>query len=184
MRFFEAVLQVVRKSFVFKGRARRKEYWSWVVFKVLLSIILSVVCIGLVHSVSSSTRWMPVLISFFSLAIFFPNISVTFRRLHDIGCSGWWYSGFYLALLVACGLILKVATNSLGLIKINVIKSEVFFWLIYLLLSVVFVYSIVMLIWLFTEGIVGPNKYGDDPKRVKSDFVQKDCNPLFTNIDG
>lgn len=40
MGFFEAVSQVIRKSFVFKGRARRKEFWSWTLFSALLNIVV------------------------------------------------------------------------------------------------------------------------------------------------
>ena len=60
----------------FKGRARRKEYWMFVLFNFIISFV-----IGLLGSVLS---WI------YTAAVFIPSLAVCVRRLHDIGKSGWW----------------------------------------------------------------------------------------------
>ena len=81
-------LDVLRKYFVFEGRSRRKEYWMFVLFSILISIVLTVV--ERVTGLYSAENGMGFLSSIYSLAILIPSISVGVRRLHDTGKSGWW----------------------------------------------------------------------------------------------
>lgn len=168
MGFFEAISQVIRKSFVFKGRARRKEYWSWMLFVALLAIVVSLILSVVVISSPESTLGATALLYVFALVVFFPSLSVTFRRLHDIGRSGWWYGGYYLVSLavgVFAGLfsVASIATSVNDSDSIASMLGGGIVMLVYGLAA--FVYSIVLLVWSFTEGTRGPNKYGDDPKR-------------------
>lgn len=80
-------VDVFKKAFVFNGRSRRKEYWMFVLFSTLISIVLSIVdtVAGL-----ELAEGMGILGGLFSILIIIPTISVTIRRLHDIGRSGWW----------------------------------------------------------------------------------------------
>jgi uncharacterized membrane protein YhaH (DUF805 family) len=75
-------LNVLKNYVGFQGRARRKEYWMFFLFNLIISIVLTVVelAVGLES----------VLTGIYSLAILLPSIAVTARRLHDIGKSGWW----------------------------------------------------------------------------------------------
>ena len=81
-------VDVFKKTFDFSGRSRRKEFWLFVLFTTLISIALSFVdaIAGL-----ELTEDLGVLGGLFSLLIIIPSISVTVRRLHDIGRSGWWF---------------------------------------------------------------------------------------------
>jgi uncharacterized membrane protein YhaH (DUF805 family) len=73
----------VLKNYVgFQGRARRKEYWMFVLFSVIVSILLSIV--DAIASLNS------VLSGLYSLAVLLPSLAVGVRRLHDTGRSGWW----------------------------------------------------------------------------------------------
>lgn len=81
-------LDVLRKYFVFEGRARRKEYWMFVLFSILISIVLSIV--ERVTGLYSAENGVGFLSSIYSLAILIPSITVGVRRLHDTGKSGWW----------------------------------------------------------------------------------------------
>ena len=74
-------LTVVKKYAVFSGRARRKEFWMFILFYIIIAIGLSVVdmMIG-----------MSLLGLLFALAMLIPSLAVGARRLHDIGKSGWW----------------------------------------------------------------------------------------------
>lgn len=98
----------------FRGRARRKEYWAFVLFGSIAFVALF--CLGLLLDLTAgNVNWnnsqmiftwaLPVL---WLLATILPGIAVTVRRQHDIGISGW----FYLLVLVPSvgGLIILVFT--------------------------------------------------------------------------
>src|SRR5437899_1756811 len=82
--FGEAVSTGFGKYATFAGRARRPEYWYWVLFGVLVGIaagILDVLISGTNSGVFSVLS---------SLGLLLPNLAVTARRLHDIDRSAWW----------------------------------------------------------------------------------------------
>ncbi|MDR6554738.1 DUF805 domain-containing protein [Paenibacillus qinlingensis] len=66
----------------FQGRARRKEYWMFVLINIIISIAL-----GIIEAIIGTNQ---VLSFIYSLAILLPSLAVAFRRLHDTGKSGWW----------------------------------------------------------------------------------------------
>jgi uncharacterized membrane protein YhaH (DUF805 family) len=78
----EWYLKVLKNYVGFQGRARRKEYWMFVLFSVIFSIVLSIVdaIAGLTSALSG----------LYSLAVLLPSLAVGVRRLHDTGRSGWW----------------------------------------------------------------------------------------------
>jgi uncharacterized membrane protein YhaH (DUF805 family) len=78
---------VIKKYVVFSGRARRKEFWMFVLFNVTISIILGFIdrLIGTDYG-----RGNGVLGTIYSLAVLLPSLGVTWRRLHDTNRSGWW----------------------------------------------------------------------------------------------
>ncbi|WP_053367925.1 DUF805 domain-containing protein [Bacillus sp. FJAT-27245] len=77
----EWFLKVLKDYAVFKGRARRKEYWMFTLISIIIAFVLTLIeeLIGL----------GAILSGLFSLAIFIPSLAVTARRLHDTGRSGW-----------------------------------------------------------------------------------------------
>jgi uncharacterized membrane protein YhaH (DUF805 family) len=81
-------IEALRKYAVFGGRSRRKEYWFFVLFVVVISTVLTSVD-GLIGAYDRSTG-VGLLSAIFSLAILIPSISVSVRRLHDIDRTGWW----------------------------------------------------------------------------------------------
>ncbi len=88
MGFTDATTTCFQKYVVFSGRARRPEYWYWMLFFVLLTILLTIVdtIVGLtVFGVSAG-----VLSSVASLALLLPSLAVLARRLHDTDRSAWW----------------------------------------------------------------------------------------------
>lgn len=82
MDFQSAIRSGLSKWITFSGRSSRSEFWYWILFVILLSMVLSF--IGL--STSSGS-----IIGFF-VAIFFmvAYFSIAIRRLHDLDKSGWW----------------------------------------------------------------------------------------------
>ncbi|MEO2074245.1 MAG: DUF805 domain-containing protein [Bacillus sp. (in: firmicutes)] len=78
-------LKALQNYAVFNGRARRKEYWFFILFVGIISIVLTVL-------MEATNSWAAIIIALvFYVAIIIPSIAVTVRRLHDIGRSGWWY---------------------------------------------------------------------------------------------
>jgi uncharacterized membrane protein YhaH (DUF805 family) len=78
----EWYIRVLKNYVGFEGRARRKEYWMFVLFSIIVSIVLSII--------QSILRLEAVLTSLYSLAVLLPSLAVGARRLHDTGRSGWW----------------------------------------------------------------------------------------------
>ncbi len=76
MDFATSIKTVLNKYAVFSGRARRSEFWWWVLAVEVISIALQVA--------------VPNVATLFGLAILVPNLAVGARRLHDTGRSGWW----------------------------------------------------------------------------------------------
>jgi uncharacterized membrane protein YhaH (DUF805 family) len=75
-------LDVLKKYAVFTGRARRKEYWMFALFNVIIAIAL-----GIIEGIVGGPG---VLGGLYGLAVLIPSIAVGVRRLHDTGRSGWW----------------------------------------------------------------------------------------------
>ncbi len=78
----------LKKYADFSGRARRSEYWYFVLFYILIYIGLTI--IDVVTGAFSDSLGLGLLTGIFSLAMLIPSISVTVRRLHDTDRSGWW----------------------------------------------------------------------------------------------
>jgi uncharacterized membrane protein YhaH (DUF805 family) len=72
----------------FEGRARRAEYWYFVLFYCLAIIVLSVV--DTVVGTYREDIGVGLIGGLFMLATFVPALAVTVRRLHDTDRSGWW----------------------------------------------------------------------------------------------
>lgn len=78
----------VAKNFSFSGRARRTEYWMFILFAVLIEVILGVMD----HALGTHSKGggIGLLGGVFALGILIQSIAVAVRRLHDTGRSGWW----------------------------------------------------------------------------------------------
>ena len=82
-------LSVVKKYVAFNGRARRKEYWMFVLFNTIFALL----AMGLDNLFKITIQGLPYgyLYLIYVLAVFLPSLSVLIRRLHDIGKSGGWF---------------------------------------------------------------------------------------------
>ena len=97
-------LQVLQKYAVFEGRARRKEYWFFVLFNFIISIVISVAEAGI------GTGGILGLI--YVLGVFLPSVGVGIRRLHDTDRSGWWLLVGLIPLIGFIILIVLLALDS------------------------------------------------------------------------
>ena len=71
-----------KKYAEFSGRARRQEFWMFVLFNFLASVAL-----GFVDGILGTSCALGGL---YSLAVLIPSLAVGVRRLHDTDRSGWW----------------------------------------------------------------------------------------------
>ena len=131
------MLMPLKRIFDFSGRSRRKEFWLWILFVIVVYVVAGIldVQLGLGGSATSSSNYgdggagvsanfnAGILTLAWMLITVIPNLSVTVRRLHDVDKSGWF---------ILLGLIPLVG-----------------FYLLYLYCQ---------------PGTAGPNRFGPDPK--------------------
>jgi uncharacterized membrane protein YhaH (DUF805 family) len=82
-------LEVLKKYAVFSGRARRKEYWFFVLFNIIIAFALTFIDFS--TGLYDVEYEIGLLSSLYSLAVLVPSIAVTIRRLHDTSRTGWWF---------------------------------------------------------------------------------------------
>ena len=97
----EIYLKVIKENYVnFNGRARRKEFWMFQLFLIIITTICIVLdnILGTVLTVDAGLVGLGLIVLpygwlYFLCGIFhfLPALSVLVRRLHDVGKSGWWY---------------------------------------------------------------------------------------------
>lgn len=102
----EWYLKVIKNYVGFEGRARRKEFWMFTLFNLIISFVISLVegLVGIAPMVSS----------LYTLAVFLPSLAVGIRRLHDTGRSGWWVLLGFIPLVGAIILIIFACQDSQG----------------------------------------------------------------------
>ncbi|NHA68181.1 DUF805 domain-containing protein [Phycicoccus flavus] len=111
MSFVDAVKTCFAKYVGFSGRARRSEYWWWVLFTSIVGIV------ALIIDVSIGTRTdsgVGIVQSILGLALLLPNLAVSIRRLHDTSRSGWWILLGFIPLIGAVILIVFYVQDSHG----------------------------------------------------------------------
>jgi uncharacterized membrane protein YhaH (DUF805 family) len=87
----------------FNGRARRSEYWYFLLTNFI--ILMGIVAVGfLIFSFSEDKDFAvgigSILYLLYSVAVIIPSLAVAVRRLHDVGKSGWFY---FICLIPAIG---------------------------------------------------------------------------------
>jgi uncharacterized membrane protein YhaH (DUF805 family) len=82
MSFGQAVGTCFSNYATFSGRATRPEYWYWVLFSIVASVVLAIIDLALPYNVLQLA---------FDVATLLPGLAVLIRRLHDVDRSGWWW---------------------------------------------------------------------------------------------
>lgn len=93
MGFKEAVRSVLSQYATFSGRARRSEYWYFVLFNILTAIAASIIGCIIGYIIGGTTTSITIGTAFYylaCLALLIPGLAVSVRRLHDTDHSGWW----------------------------------------------------------------------------------------------
>ena len=92
----------------FSGRARRQEYWMFVLFNAIIALVLSI---------ADAILGIKLLTSIYSLFILLPDLAIQFRRLHDIDKSAWWLLIAFVP--IVGGIVLLVFSVTPGTIGAN-----------------------------------------------------------------
>ena len=180
----------LRKSFVIKGRAPRIEYWSFVLFSTIIVqvflTVLQIVAVGMLPEDTLTALDNPgannmpdelptgALIMLFvlglvyfllNLAVMVPHITVTIRRLHDVGRSGMWLLGYFvlLGVWILCVLVMAASLPFLSQTESTPYDSVLPIMAVVTTL-IFFAYSLYLFVLTVLDSKRGPNKYGPSPK--------------------
>lgn len=168
------LIQALKKTFTYRGRARRAEFGWFNLIAFLISIALQLIPLILfelggkllMDIYPSETLGSVILIGItiftiatylFSLVITLTQLSLTTRRLHDLGFSGWWQLAVYLGLPIMVFL-------SFIIMDVSEANPSIIPGLIAPL--ALLMYAIYLGVLLFMDGQRFTNKYGEDPKAV------------------
>ncbi len=152
-------LTCIKNYVKFEGRARRKEYWMFVLFNaifMLAAMLLDVLLFGASLTNPAKPRYLS---SLYGLFVFLPAMSVMVRRLHDIGRNGWWVAGYY-GLAIVCTVLIVIggilALGGKGIRGVFTIAGA---------LAIV-VAAVWMIVWMCKDSQPGTNEYGPNPKEI------------------
>ncbi len=96
-------VKVLKQYADFNGRARRQEYWMFILFNIIFSIAAG--------GLDSILGTWGAIGGIYALAVLLPSLAVGVRRLHDIGKSGWMLLVVLIPIIGAIWLIILFATE-------------------------------------------------------------------------
>ena len=91
MSFMDATKSCLQQYVGFSGRASRSEYWFFYLSFVVAAMGMLVLTVVSVFVLDALAGLMGMLTMVTYLGFFLPMLSVTVRRLHDLGKSGWMF---------------------------------------------------------------------------------------------
>jgi uncharacterized membrane protein YhaH (DUF805 family) len=103
-------LQVLKNYAVFNGRARRKEYWMFVLFNIIFSIV-AIILDNILGTAMEGVSY-GLFYALYGLAVLIPGLAVSVRRLHDVGKSGWMILIALIPIIGAIWLLVLMVTDS------------------------------------------------------------------------
>jgi uncharacterized membrane protein YhaH (DUF805 family) len=141
--------------FSFEGRTRRSHFWiGWLI------------CLG----VGVVAGWIPLLGGLISLALIWPNLAITVKRLHDMGKSGWLAAIPWVVNIVAGGFAfatvgISAIVNSAALEREEPAAILALLGPIFGILALLTVVNLGFLLWIgVTDSQAGDNRFGPSPK--------------------
>ena len=159
----DAVKLFFKNYFNFYGRASRSEFWWFILayfILVILAVSLDAITVWYITALSAydgsdlyspyDTYYSPMI----GAASLIGMISLTSRRLQDMGRTGWWQAGLYLGQIP---FFMFIALTFTSFFNPGVIVLAVIFGLAYI------GYSILILVWLCLPSKQDQNKWGRNP---------------------
>ena len=140
-----------KNYFKFSGRATRYDFWGFKLIDLAVTFVLSIFV----------ALWSPVSIlsGLYGLATIFPSLTLTSRRLHDVGRSFWWFWG---------SILLIVLTAVCGAMNEYAGEAALFFSILYILIVLATIIYSFYLLYLTCKKSSNSTKYG---KPLKEDDV-------------
>ena len=147
--FLKSISFCLKNYFTFSGRASRSEFWYFFLFNYLVFIPLQYLDLKIYEDNTVGLAFIG------SLALISPLAAVSFRRLHDIDKSGWWFGGFCLAMVpITIGLII------FGAVIFIIENATLYLILVGFILILTIGYSILLTVFYCRKGLDKPNRYG------------------------
>jgi uncharacterized membrane protein YhaH (DUF805 family) len=105
-------LKVLKQYTDFNGRARRTEYWMYLLFNIIFLFAAAILdnILGLKFSPEIPYGFIYII---YALAVFIPGLAVTVRRLHDVDKSGWFVLIAFIPLVGAIWLLILYCTEGI-----------------------------------------------------------------------
>lgn len=148
-------LEPYRKYAVFRGRASRKEFWSFYLF-----FIVGVCTLSFVGEIAGLKAYTPLPAIFYVLSAL-PFLAVNARRLQDTEINGWW-------MLPAMGLtgaaLMSVVVYAVDDLMYGAGSPGILLWSLWV---AVIIMNCAWSVRLFLPGTIGSNKFGPDPREAK-----------------
>ena len=139
----------------FKGRASRSEFWWFILFGQVIQTV--------------SQNISATIASLISLGLIIPNLSVQFRRLHDIGRSAKWMiwplASLLGAVLAFVGFLMQTAQSISNFDSEKLFDNGMQFslWLMIAFLVSALIGGVVNLVFTLIPSDVEMNQYGPPP---------------------
>ncbi|MEP0264097.1 DUF805 domain-containing protein [Dokdonia sp.] len=89
-------VKVLKQYADFNGRARRKEYWMFFLFQIIITNVLTY------GGIAADLSILPIISMVYAIATLIPGIAVAVRRMHDVGKSGWYILIPIYNIILAC----------------------------------------------------------------------------------
>ncbi|EFA3602734.1 DUF805 domain-containing protein [Escherichia coli] len=130
-------LKVLKNYVGFRGRARRKEYWMFILVNIIFTFVL-----GLLDKMLGWQRagGEGILTTIYGILVFLPWWAVQFRRLHDTDRSAWWAVQFR---------------------RLHDTDRSAWWALLFL---IPFIGWLIIIVFNCQAGTPGENRFGPDPK--------------------
>ncbi len=151
----ESIVTCFKKCFVFKGRARRSEFWwfslfFFIVYSALTWLRSFIPAVGVIGVICA-----------FLLSI--PQFAAATRRMHDTGNSGWWiFAVFIFFLGYNIGSLITILTHDSSEEIERAVFHDYANFVMFLIIGSIL--AIMTLIFAIMDSARNENKYGPSPK--------------------
>jgi uncharacterized membrane protein YhaH (DUF805 family) len=151
----EYIKKCLRLYFDGRGRARRSEYWWWVAFVVGVWVVAAAIDYSFGVNPYTQQPNSQLISRLAGLALLAPGVSVTARRFHDVGLSGWLVAAFFGAYVLAsflagAGMAMALTSGDATLVALAAL--------------VVVGAGVTQLVIALIPSKPGENQYGPNPK--------------------
>lgn len=106
-------IKVINQFSDFSGRARRKEFWMFVLFNMTFALCAMLLdnFLGTTIQIAGEDAGYGLIYIIYSLFVLIPNLALSVRRMHDVGKSGWFLLIAFIPIIGAIWLLVLDCTD-------------------------------------------------------------------------